>query len=208
MKKDAVPVDIRGILPANSGCAIFVGNDEKVFVIQVEHNMGQVISMFLRETPKERPLTHDLIARTSDSAISPVVLIWGADEFTVKQRAKEIYTRWCAQLGGLDHEVIDAAVNNGAEALKAVARLREALQTLPFFGSAKAVWFQNCSFLGDERTASAQAVTESLTDLAQELKKFSWDNVRLLISAGKVDKRKVFFKAIEKIGAVESFTAW
>ena len=57
------------------------------------------------------------MARTSDSAISPVVLIWGADEFTVKQRAKEIYTRWCAQLGGLDHEVIDAAVNNGAEAL-------------------------------------------------------------------------------------------
>lgn len=60
MKKD-VPVTIRGILPANSGCAIFVGNDEKVFVIQVEHNMGAVIGMFLRETAKERPLTHDLI---------------------------------------------------------------------------------------------------------------------------------------------------
>ncbi len=62
MKKDVVPVQIRGILPANSGCAIFVGNDEKVFVIQVEHNMGAVIGMFLRDTPKERPLTHDLIA--------------------------------------------------------------------------------------------------------------------------------------------------
>src|SRR5258705_5333733 len=62
MKNDVVPVDIRGILPANSGCAIFVGNDEKVFVIQVEHNMGAVIGMFLRDTPKERPLTHDLIA--------------------------------------------------------------------------------------------------------------------------------------------------
>ena len=62
MKKDVVPVEIRGILPANSGCAIFVGNDEKVFVIQVEHNMGAVIGMFLRDTPKERPLTHDLIA--------------------------------------------------------------------------------------------------------------------------------------------------
>ena len=57
-----LPVTIRGILPANSGCAIFVGNDEKVFVIQVEHNMGAIIGMFLRETPKERPLTHDLIA--------------------------------------------------------------------------------------------------------------------------------------------------
>jgi bifunctional DNase/RNase len=61
MKNDVLPVEIRGILPANSGCAIFVGNDEKVFVIQVEHNMGAVIGMFLRDTPKERPLTHDLI---------------------------------------------------------------------------------------------------------------------------------------------------
>ena len=63
MKNDVVPIQIRGILPANSGCAIFVGNDEKVFVINVEPTMGAVIGMFLRETPKERPLTHDLITR-------------------------------------------------------------------------------------------------------------------------------------------------
>lgn len=61
MKRDVVRVDIRGILPANSGCAVFIGNDEKVFVIQIEHNMGAVIGMFLRDMPKERPLTHDLI---------------------------------------------------------------------------------------------------------------------------------------------------
>lgn len=61
MKNDVVPVEIRGILPANSGCAIFVGNDKKVFVIQVEHNMGMVIGMFLRDQAKERPLTHDLM---------------------------------------------------------------------------------------------------------------------------------------------------
>src|SRR5881398_1302908 len=59
MKNDVVPVEIRGILPANSGCAIFVGNETKAFVIQVEHNMGAIIGMFLRDTPKERPLTHD-----------------------------------------------------------------------------------------------------------------------------------------------------
>ena len=61
MKNDVVPVQIRGILPANSGCALFVGNDQKVFVINVEPNMGAVIGMFLRDTPKERPLTHDLM---------------------------------------------------------------------------------------------------------------------------------------------------
>ena len=63
MKNDVVPVQIRGILPANSGCALFVGNDEKVFVIHVEPQMGAIIGMFLRDTPKERPLTHDLINR-------------------------------------------------------------------------------------------------------------------------------------------------
>ena len=61
MKNDVVPVQIRGILPATTGCALFVGNDSKVFVINVEPSMGQVIGNFLRETPKERPLTHDLI---------------------------------------------------------------------------------------------------------------------------------------------------
>ncbi len=62
MKNDVVPVQIRGILPANSGCALFVGNDEKVFVINVEPQMGKTISDFLRDSPKERPLTHDLMA--------------------------------------------------------------------------------------------------------------------------------------------------
>jgi DNA polymerase-3 subunit delta len=136
---------------------------------------------------------------------APLALICGEDEFAVKQRAKEIYLQWTEELGGMDHEIIDASVNNSGEALKALARLREALQTLPFFGSGKVVWLQNCNFLGDERAASAQAVTETLAELAQELKEFSFQNVRLLISAGKVDKRKVFYKALDKLGKVESF---
>jgi DNA polymerase-3 subunit delta len=108
----------------------------------------------------------------------------------------------------MDHEIIDASVSNSGDALKALGRLREALQTLPFFGSGKAVWFQNCNFLGDERAATTQAVTESLAALAQELKDFSWQNVRLLISAAKVDKRKVFYKTLDKLGQVESFAGW
>ena len=39
------------------------------------------------------------------------------------------------------------------------------------------------------------------------MKNFKWQNVRLLISAGKVDKRKTFFKTLEKIGTVENFDA-
>ena len=61
MKNDVVPVQIRGILPANNGVAVFVGNDDKVFVIQVETGMGRIISNFLHKSHNERPLTHDLI---------------------------------------------------------------------------------------------------------------------------------------------------
>lgn len=145
---------------------------------------------------------------SASSSSGPVALVGGDDEFAVKQRARQVYQQWCAELGGMDHEIIDASVAHSGEALAALARLREALQTLPFFGSAKVIWFQNCNFLGDERTAGAQAVAESLANLAEELKAFPWDNVRLLISAGKIDKRRGFYKAMEKLGGVELFTAW
>jgi DNA polymerase-3 subunit delta len=138
----------------------------------------------------------------------PLALICGEDEFAVKQRAKQLYQLWCDVLGGMDHETIEAAVSNSGEALAAIARLREALQTLPFFGSGKVIWLRDCNFLGDERAASAQAVTETLAGLADELKTFSWQGVRLIISAGKVDKRKTFFKTLDKTGSVENFSGW
>ncbi len=140
--------------------------------------------------------------------VQPLVLVCGDDDLAVKRRAREIYAQWTEELGGMDHQIIDAAVSNSGEALRALARLREALQTLPFFGSAKAIWLQDCTFLGDERAASAAAVTDVLAELAQELKEFSFDSVRLLISAARVDKRKIFYKAIDKIGSVESFAGW
>ena len=139
---------------------------------------------------------------------SPVALVFGEDDFAVKQRARQVYQQWAEELGGMDHEIIDAAVTNSEQALKALAKLREALQTLPFFGGGKVVWLQNVSFLADDRTSSSSAVTETLGEIAQELKEFAWQNVRLLISAGKVDKRKVFFKTLDKLGSVETFAAW
>ena len=47
---------------------------------------------------------------------SPVLLVFGEDEFAVKQRARQIYQQWTEELGGMDHEIIDAAVNNSGEA--------------------------------------------------------------------------------------------
>ena len=139
---------------------------------------------------------------------APLALICGDDDFAVKQIAKERFQKWSTELGGMDHEIIEATAANSGDALKIIGRLREALQTLPFFGTGKVVWLRDCNFLGEERAASSQAVTESLGELAEELKTFAWQNIRLLISACKADKRKTFYKTLDKIGTVETCIAW
>ena len=62
MSKPIVEVQIRGLAATSGGCAVFLGNEEKVFVIFVDQSVGAVIAMFKQGTQKERPLTHDLLA--------------------------------------------------------------------------------------------------------------------------------------------------
>ena len=42
-------------------CAVFLGNNDKVFIIYVDQTVGSAITMFMRDISKERPLTHDLM---------------------------------------------------------------------------------------------------------------------------------------------------
>ena len=139
---------------------------------------------------------------------NPLALVCGDDDLAVKQRAKQIFNEWSAELGGMDHETIEATAANSGEALTILGKLREALLTLPFFGGGKVVWLRDCNFLNDDKTAKSAAVTETLGALAEELKTFQWQNVRLLISASKADKRKVFYKTVDKLGTVDEFAAW
>ncbi len=62
MNKSVIPVQIRALIPTEAGCAVFIGNEEKVFVIYVDQTVGAAIGMFLSGAGKERPLTHDLLA--------------------------------------------------------------------------------------------------------------------------------------------------
>ena len=59
--KNVIPVTIRAIIPTPAGCAIFLGNKEKVFVIYVDPLVGNAISHQIAGEKPERPLTHDLI---------------------------------------------------------------------------------------------------------------------------------------------------
>ena len=61
MQNDVVPVAVKGVMPTANGCAVFLGNDDKTFVIYVDPSVGSAISMTINGVKKERPLTHDLI---------------------------------------------------------------------------------------------------------------------------------------------------
>src|SRR5690606_9270409 len=63
MQNDVVEVTVRGVMPTANGCAVFLGNDDKTFVIYVDHSVGNAIQMTLDGVRKERPLTHDLISQ-------------------------------------------------------------------------------------------------------------------------------------------------
>src|SRR5437867_13397620 len=62
MNKTVIEVQVRAVLPTSGGCAVFLGNNDKVFIIYVDQTVGSAITMFMRQITKERPLTHDLMA--------------------------------------------------------------------------------------------------------------------------------------------------
>ena len=62
VNKTVIEVHVRAVLPTSGGCAVFIGNTDKVFIVYVDQTVGSAITMFMREMSKERPLTHDLMA--------------------------------------------------------------------------------------------------------------------------------------------------
>jgi len=61
MATRTITVSVKGVMPTTNGCAVFLGDEEKTFLIYVDHPVGTAIQMSLAGTHKSRPLTHDLI---------------------------------------------------------------------------------------------------------------------------------------------------
>ena len=60
--KQVIPVSIQAVFPTNGGCALFLGDDTKVFVIYVDQMSGAAIASASVDVPKVRPMTHDLVS--------------------------------------------------------------------------------------------------------------------------------------------------
>lgn len=61
MSKSVVPVEVRCVVPMQTGRAIFLGDDHKVFLIYVDEAVGMTVSLLMKGVSRERPMTHDLM---------------------------------------------------------------------------------------------------------------------------------------------------
>ena len=61
MVNDVIEMQLRAVVPLEGSYAVFLGNDEKTFVIYVDEGVGTAIAMSMRGIVKDRPLTHDLL---------------------------------------------------------------------------------------------------------------------------------------------------
>lgn len=75
-------------MPTSNGCAVFLGNKEKTFVIYVDQAIGTSIQRAVNGEQCERPLTHDLMITLLDGMGAEVqrVIINNVEESTFYAR--------------------------------------------------------------------------------------------------------------------------
>src|SRR2546421_11044077 len=58
MNKTVIEVQVRAVLPTSGGCAGFIGNSDKGFIIYVDQTGGSAVTIFIRGINKKRPPNH------------------------------------------------------------------------------------------------------------------------------------------------------
>lgn len=61
MSSLVIPVQVKGVMPTSSGCAVFLEADNKTFVIYVDQGIGETIRRAVDGEQTQRPQTHDLM---------------------------------------------------------------------------------------------------------------------------------------------------
>jgi DNA polymerase-3 subunit delta len=140
------------------------------------------------------------------AAVSGVWAFLGTDDLRVKEAAlaksREITPPEAGEFG---IEIIEGGADNADHAARIVRNTMEALQTLPFFGGEKVVWMKGVTFLADNQTGRAQTTLSALEDLMALLTPGLPPDVKFILSASEVDKRRSFYLNLKKVANVEVF---
>jgi DNA polymerase III subunit delta len=138
--------------------------------------------------------------------LSKIYAVVGSDEAEVKRVARDMAGQLTPPTAGdFGLEIIDGCADNAEQAASRVRSAIEALQTLPFFGSAKVVWLKNANFLGDSPTGRSASVQGALEEFADVINSDLGSGITFLLSASDIDKRRSFYKALCKRAEVQVF---
>lgn len=128
----------------------------------------------------------------------------GSDDGLVREKALRLYNELTGGVDdGFTHETIDGIADNSDSAFEICSLVIQALQTIPMFGGDKVVWLRNANFLGDNVTGRSQRTESGVESLRATLEAGLPDGVRFLLTAQGVDKRRAFWKFIEKAADVQ-----
>ncbi|MFD2257045.1 bifunctional nuclease family protein [Luteolibacter algae] len=72
---DPVRVEIIALLPTQAGCAVFLGNGDKVMLFYIDPAIGMAINTVMSGQQMPRPLTHDLYMLTLQAFGSKVTRV-------------------------------------------------------------------------------------------------------------------------------------
>ena len=128
----------------------------------------------------------------------------GSDDGLVREKALVLYNELTGGVDdGFTHETIDGIADNSESAHEICSTTVQALLTLPMFGGDKVVWLRNANFLADNVTGRSQRTEAGVENLRATLEKGIPDGVKFLMTAQGVDKRRSFWKFIEKAADVQ-----
>ncbi|MGK0456784.1 MAG: bifunctional DNase/RNase [Zhongshania aliphaticivorans] len=66
MDNSVLAVTVKGVMPTSNGCAVFLGTDEKTFVIYMDRLIGDAVQRAVNAESAPRPMTHDLMIALLD----------------------------------------------------------------------------------------------------------------------------------------------
>ncbi len=139
-------------------------------------------------------------------ASAAIHAVLGSDEAEVKRAAKEIADMLAPKdAGEFGSDIIDGRADNADQAVTRIHQAVESILTLPFFGGDKLVWLKNANFLGDNMIGRAASVLEALDKLGAILAAGLPENVKVLLSAPEIDKRRSFYKSLGKLAKIAVF---
>jgi DNA polymerase-3 subunit delta len=143
-------------------------------------------------------------AKPSSPPAGNFFAVVGSDDGMVREKALHLYNELTGGLDdGFTHETIDGIADNSDSAFDICSSTIQALQTIPMFGGDKVVWLRNANFLGDNVTGRSQRTEAGVESLRAALEHGLPNGVKFLLTAQGVDKRRAFWKFIEKAADVE-----